>query len=97
MSNTSEKSTLKYSNEYEGPFMILFKDGTKVEVMYEDGGGSFVGSGAYDVYFYDKQENCVSFEQGDIEKVIHIESMEEVEFGNPYFPGHPRPKNELQT
>lgn len=82
--------SMRHAVELDGPLTIELKSGERVKVAYVDGGGMFVGSDEYEVHgrFLDGGFLCIT--QDKIERVLTA-SGEEVEFGNPDMPGHPRP------
>lgn len=69
---------------------INMKDGTVRRARLIDGGGISVHPpGDYEVHGYDEQGGFLCLPQKDIEAVHDADTGEEVEWGNPFFPGHP--------
>lgn len=90
---------MRYATEVTGPFRIVLKGRPRLELTAATacGGGTFIGetpTGAepfYEVHFTALDGDFFMVPQRDIEAVFVAETGEEVEFGNPYMDGHPRP------
>lgn len=83
---------MRYSEISDGPLIVKLKTGEEKDLQYEDGGGMFIGDEKYEIHFIDKLDCMCAIYQDEIESVRLYCTGEEVEFGNPYMPGHPRPK-----
>lgn len=99
MAETKTENNLQWAEEAGGPLLVLFRDGTTKGLQRIDGGGMFVGADAdspesgYEVHGYDEDGEFEVLMQADIAAVLHLETMEQVEFGNPFLAttaGHPR-------
>jgi hypothetical protein len=80
----------------DGPVVVHLKDGEQFDALYSDGGGMFVGDDRYETHWVLSEDNRDDswrvVYQDEIERVVVKATGEEVEFGNPYMPGHPRPQ-----
>jgi hypothetical protein len=94
-----EQATMRYAEEAEGPFTVVLRDGLRLKLVYLDGGGMAIGevdelTGAapvYEVHGEYLDGGFAVIPQEQIARVLDVRG-EEVEFGNPYRPGHPRPR-----
>lgn len=90
----SDPTPLEYATGAHGMYEMVLKDGTSLDVEFIDGGGISMDEGAhYEVHgeYADGTYLCV--EQRLIARVVVKATGQEVEFGNPFFEGHPRPKD----
>lgn len=88
------------ATEVAGPFTILLRDGIELTARGLDGGGigmdeadELTGAApVYEVHGEYLDGSFLSVPQDQIEAVRTADGTE-VEFGNPYYPGHPRPRD----
>jgi hypothetical protein len=81
-----------------GNLLVLFKDGSTLEIEAIVGGGMFVGddpdSGSgYEVHATAADGSPLTLQQSAIAAVLELERLRQVEFGNPFVAspaGHPR-------
>lgn len=90
-------SGIKENEEDDGTLLILLKTGESLEARELDGGGVSLdpdepGGGGYEVALYYLDGDFGTIKQDLIAAVIVKETGQQVEFGNPYFEGHPRPQ-----
>jgi hypothetical protein len=90
-------SRIKENEEDDGPLLVLLKTGESLEIREIDGGGVSLdpdepGEGGYEVALYYPDGEFGTIKQGLIAAVIVKATGQQVEFGNPYFEGHPRPQ-----
>lgn len=83
---------MRYAEQVQGPLRVTLRDGGTLKLAYIDGGGQPLDDpkGAYEVHGSYMHGGFACIEQDRIERVEVIATNEEVEFGNPYVPGHPR-------
>lgn len=69
---------------------IKFKDNRpNIQIQKVDGGGIFIGENSrYEVHMIDADGNTLCEYQDEILSITD-ERGKEVDWGNPYFPGHP--------
>lgn len=81
---------LRYATEADGPLTVELTSGARLKVAYLDGGGMGVGDTMYEVHgsYMDGGFLCILQDQI---KAVFAANGDEIEFGNPYMPGHPRP------
>ncbi len=90
------ETQMRHMLDTEGPFTIHLEGGATLKVAECDGGGMFMREGPtgqepyYEVHCYALDGGFTSIPQQQIEKVVDPTGAE-VEFGNQYLPGHPRP------
>lgn len=92
-----ESIPVRHAADVDGPLRIELHDGASLQADTEDGGGMWMGEGPlgqepfYEVcYLVD--DDMFTVPQNQIARVVDVSTGEEVEFGNPYMPGHPRPR-----
>lgn len=99
MKADTEAGKMVWAEEADAPLLVLFKDGSTKEMQGIDGGGMTVGADAdspesgYEVHGYDADGEFEVLMQADIAAVLNLDTMEQVEFGNPFLAsrtGHPR-------
>ena len=99
MTEAKTEDGITWAEEAGGPLLVLFKDGSTKRMTNIDGGGMVVGADAdspesgYEVHGYDEDGEFEVLMQADIAAVLHLDTMEQVEFGNPFLAsraGHPR-------
>lgn len=83
---------LRYSTLNDSPITIVLKDGVELKAEYLDGGGMEIGGDVYEVHGAYLDGEFLNVPQDQILRAVSV-TGEEVEFGNPYMPGHPRPKD----
>lgn len=99
MEAKSKAEGLVWAEECTASLLVLFKDGSTKQIKSIDGGGMFVGAdpnsaeSGYEVHCCDEKGDFEVLMQADIAAVLDLDSMEQVEFGNPFLAspaGHPR-------
>jgi hypothetical protein len=90
---------MKLAEQADGPLRVELHDGVVLLAACLDGGGAFVGEHpvtgqpgfmSYEVHGTYADGGFLCVPQSQIARVLDA-AGEEVEFGNPYMPGHPRP------
>jgi hypothetical protein len=85
--------TMRHAMEAQadGPLAVRLKDGSVLRAAYIDGGGFDLTTKTYEVHGLLLDGGFLRVPQERIENVTTA-AGEELEFGSPYFPGHPRPQ-----
>jgi hypothetical protein len=90
-----EQTMMRHASEAKGPLTVWLKDGGPLRAAYIDGGGFDFDTQTYEVSVELLDGGHLFVPQDRIERVTTL-GDEELEFGSPFFPGHPRPQ-ELPT
>jgi hypothetical protein len=82
---------MRYAEDAQGPLTVVLHDGVQVEAAFLDCGGINVADegSRYEVHGAYPDGQFLVIPQDQIARVVTRDG-EEVEFGNPYYPGHPR-------
>lgn len=95
---------MRWAEQLDDPLTVKLKTGEELAVMYLDGGGIEIAEEHsvhgeqphYEVHGAYMDGSFLNVPQDQIEKVAVARTGEELEFGNPFHEGHPRPQ-ELDT
>jgi hypothetical protein len=79
---------MRHATEVDGPLTIWLNNGDRIEAERIDGGGAMVG-GPYEIHGTLADGGFLCVEQRVVSQVVTAHG-EEVEFGNPLVPDHPR-------
>jgi len=91
-------SELRYADRVDEPLIVTLRTGEQLVADYIDGGGIYArpidpltgNEPMYEVHGAYLDGSSLSIPQDQIACVRVQATDEEVEFGNSYFPGHPR-------
>jgi hypothetical protein len=88
--------SLPSAEQSDAGLLALMKDGRSVALSGISGGGMIVGDDpdqAYEVHATDHYGKPITLFQGEIAAVVRVDTLQQVEFGNPLVAsalGHPR-------
>lgn len=85
------EQTMRHAMEAEGPLAVVLKNGSELRAAYIDGGGFDLTTDTYEVHGLLLDGGFLCVPQSTVERVTDAKG-EELEFGSPYFPDHPRPR-----